>query len=129
MSLLRILSKDRTGTVCSRLFEVEGLSTEISIREQDKDSIESAIALEGQDNPISFSEYDEYKLVITRKDGSEVTIDVNDFEACEFEIQDDEGSVIVNTESLFELERGLMIAHIKSESIRNKAVSALSQKK
>lgn len=129
-ALLRVLSKDSSGTLKSNLYALDKiLSTEISVREQDKDSVESVVGLEGQDNPITFPEYDENKLVITLSDGSETTIDVNEYTACEFEIRDDEGEIVVKTDSLFQLELGLMVAHLKTESTRNKAITALRSKK
>jgi hypothetical protein len=125
-AILRILSKESDGTLCSRLFEIEGISTEITIREPDPDSIESTVL---EENPVSYPEFEEYKLAITRKDGSEVTIEAGNYESCEFEVRDEEGEVVTKTESLFVLDQALMIARLKSQSMRNKAIAALNQKK
>lgn len=111
-ALLRVLTKDTVGTLSSQIFPIDHiLHTTVTIREQDKDSIESMV---GSDEKGSTAQYSEYSLRIKLADGSETEIDaVNN--SCEFEVRDEEGEVVVKTESLVDLEDGLMTAHLKCE--------------
>jgi len=107
-AILRILSKDAAGTLSSEIFPIDKiLHTAITIREQDKDSIESKISGEEKGPAV---EYSEYSLKVTLLNGTEYEIDaINNI--CEFQIRNTKGVVAIETDSLEKLDEVLMAIH------------------
>jgi hypothetical protein len=123
-ALLRVLSKDSVGTLRSQLFDLSFIAhTDITIREADKQEPGEDGTL---DQTVEFDKFEENKLIITKKDGSEVTIDTIETPA-EFEVRDSEGEIIMTTDSLFELEKALMIAHLENDFDREAAMKELKK--
>lgn len=125
-AILRIRTEDNIGALGATIFPIDRIvSMEISIRKHDTDSIESAINIEGQENPINYPEFNENKLTITKEDSTEASFDLNNYRACEFEIHDEDGVVMVKTDSLITLEKAYLASYIKDSVKRNQALKNL----
>ena len=134
-SLLRILSQANDGTVEGRIIPLNHIMDfKIVVKFNDASTVESLVegdkenGSEAKEGKSNTQELDEGRLVILRSDGTELEVDLTEG-SYSFEIRDDEGEIIVETDNLFKLEQGFLVSHIISETEREKKVRELRETK
>lgn len=104
-AILRVLSKSSDGTTESKIIPINNIiDFSISVKESNPEAV---------DTTVTGEKFEENRLTVVRSDGSEVEFDasINEYQ---FEIRDEQGEILCDTDNLFKLEESFCSAMIES---------------